>query len=509
MDFPVSRQNISLLATSNFIIPTTSETSPQSVETSEINQAIHLIQSNQPDQAFSILKSLADGNNSDVQNLLGDMYFCGIGTEQNFLAAAEYYEKAAGNSNASSSNNLGYAFQYGLKEGQKLGSNPHEAMTHYIQALITTARANRQNTDFVERILQNLMTKQEFAVEIYDSNEHMTPHSYFLQISGSYEFSNTPDLLTAFAIIKNACLLKGGKPAAADVQALNELQGKILTSAQQDLKNGHYLDAYKKLFFLAKDSDVTEANQSTALRFLGKMYCQGLGVTQDIKQAINYLNLPAKQGDAKACFLLGEIYSADTKHLDYEEANFWQQKAETLDIKKNTDLNLTLIMDSLIQHLKDPENTQYATAINDFISSQDVPGKGHYLIGQLYLNNDHGIPTDPKNAEAYFIFSAKMHSYPDASVALQNCREQAKAQRIEQKTPEKNQPQEKITVQQNEQNEPETPQSDHEWEEKFSAFSEGASGFMSAIGDFFNPDPNKKWKTPFFTHPTFEAHNDL
>jgi len=328
------------------------QSSAQLREAEQVCLAVSLMAENRYGAAVPILKELAEeSNNSDAQNLLGDLYFCGIGVdEQNFSEATKYYEQAAQNGDASSSNNLGYAVQYGLKDTQKFEPKPHEAMTHYMQALVTTGRANNENNDFIEGILQNLMKKIEFTVNIYDSGEHLTPHSYFLQIAGEYEYRHAPDLLTAFAIVKNAYLLKGGKLGFFEVQALNELQGKILASAKDDFKNRHYPQVYKKLFFLAKDSHVTKENQATALRLLGKMYCQGLGVAQDIKQAINYLNVPAKQGDKQACFLLGEIYSSDTEHFDYEEAMYWYQQAGAED--KIEPLKLK-IYESAMQNLID------------------------------------------------------------------------------------------------------------------------------------------------------------
>jgi len=320
-------------------------------EAEQICQVVSFMASNNYDDAVPILKELEKNNNFDAQNLLGDLNFCGIGTDQDFSKAINYYEQAAQNGDASSSNNLGYAVQYGLKNDQKFEPKPHEAMRHYLQAFITAGRANNENTDFVEGILQNLTKKEEFAVNIYDSGEHMTPHSYFLQMAGSYELSNTPDLLTAFAIIKNACLLKGGQPDPSDLQALNELQENILASVKDDFKNHHYPKAYKKLFFLAKDTQVTKENQATAMRLLGKMYCQGLGVAQHIKQAINFLNVPAKQGDKPACYLLGEIYSADTEHFDYEMAMHWYELAGAEGLKKIEPLQLK-VYESVLNDLK-------------------------------------------------------------------------------------------------------------------------------------------------------------
>lgn len=329
---------------------------PEATEPELLWRAVSFMVSNNYVDAVPILEELAKNNNSDAQNLLGDLNFCGIGTAvQDFSKATKYYEQAANNGDASSSNNLGYAVQYGLRDDQKFEPKPHEAMTHYLQALITKARANNENTDFLEGILHNLINKEEFAVNIYDSGEHITPHSYFLQMAGSYEFSNTPDLLTAFAIIKNACLLKGGQAAPSDIQALNELQKKILASAKHDLRNQQYPNAYKKLFFLAKDSQATKENQATALRLLGKMYCQGLGVAQHIKQAINFLNVPAKQGDKPACYLLEEIYSADTEHVDYEIAMHWYELAGAEGLKKIEPLQLK-VCESVLNDLETEKN---------------------------------------------------------------------------------------------------------------------------------------------------------
>lgn len=52
-------------------------------------------------------------NNSDIKNILGDLYFYGYGTTQNYDLAIGYYQEAADKNHIIALNNLGYLYQYG------------------------------------------------------------------------------------------------------------------------------------------------------------------------------------------------------------------------------------------------------------------------------------------------------------------------------------------------------------------------------------------------------------
>jgi len=83
---------------------------------------------------------------------------------------------------------------------------------------------------------------------------------------------------------------------------------------------------YKQAFnWLTK---AAEQGNAEAQLYLAVMYYQGQGVTQDYKQTFNWLTKAAEQGNAEAQSSLGEIYAkGQGVAQDYKKAFIWYKKA--------------------------------------------------------------------------------------------------------------------------------------------------------------------------------------
>eukprot|EP00977_Amphora_coffeiformis_P015231 scaffold4457_cov169-Amphora_coffeaeformis.AAC.8 len=76
------------------------------------------------------------------------------------------------------------------------------------------------------------------------------------------------------------------------------------------------------------EKSATQVN-SVGQRWLGNLYCAGLGVQEDYKTAAFWLNKAAGQDDVKAKLSLGMFYLEDSGFRDYEKAAQWLENASS------------------------------------------------------------------------------------------------------------------------------------------------------------------------------------
>ncbi len=93
--------------------------------------------------------------------------------------------------------------------------------------------------------------------------------------------------------------------------------------ALQAYKNGDYSDAYTQLKTHA------EQGHSDAQYYLGSMYHEGKGVTQDDARAVYWFRAAANQGNARAQFSLGNAYKngRGMEQDDWMALNWWKRSA--------------------------------------------------------------------------------------------------------------------------------------------------------------------------------------
>ena len=83
------------------------------------------------------------------------------------------------------------------------------------------------------------------------------------------------------------------------------------TIAAADFQKG--VEAYNKEDYataLREWKPLAESGKAAAQRYLGLLYAQGLGVTQDNSQAFTWFSRAAEQGDAAAQHNVGVMYQA-------------------------------------------------------------------------------------------------------------------------------------------------------------------------------------------------------
>jgi len=101
-----------------------------------------------------------------------------------------------------------------------------------------------------------------------------------------------------------------------------------IETAHADYLAENYLAAYTEYLKLAKssDGDDTEAQYNLAM-----MYSKGIGVTQDLEQAVYWYRKAAEQKHAEAQLILAVIYTQGLKRIgvtqDLKKAVYWARKA--------------------------------------------------------------------------------------------------------------------------------------------------------------------------------------
>jgi len=151
------------------------------------------------------------------------------------------------------------------------------------------------------------------------------------------------------------------------------------------------------------DNCLTEAEQgqAEAQYILGYMYSEGLGATQDYKEAANWYRKAAEQGHAKAQFNLGLMYSeGQGVTTDYKEAANWYRKAAEQGIAEAQSI-LGLMYSrgqGVTQDYKEAVKRYSKAAEQGFADAQNN-------LGAMY-SQGQGVTQDYKSAHMWYSISA-------------------------------------------------------------------------------------------------------
>lgn len=144
-----------------------------------------------------------------------------------------------------------------------------------------------------------------------------------------------------------ALLMAAGAAAAAD-----------LASAKRAYDRKDYASAFKQLLPMAKQGN------AKAEFMLARMYLMGQGVLKDRSEAMKLFNASAVQGNADAQFFLGSLY--------------------------------------LLPHVNIAEGLKW-TRLSAEQGNQDA----QLLLGKAYMDGNSGVPRDPVKADMWLRLAAK------------------------------------------------------------------------------------------------------
>ena len=323
-----------------------------------------------------------------VQYRIGKMFCYGLGTEQDYEKAFEWFERSAKQKNKFAQFSLANLYYYGSGVEKDLS-----------QAFLWYQRSSSQGQPYAAYSIAQMYRYGEYVTKDND-----TAQRYYQQALSAFLKIESDDMANDDLFYKLGQMFKLGLGTDSDVTKAIEY---FRCSAEMNNKNG--LFEYGKALLIGEhipqntDSAVkllekaVKLKNSNAKRFLSLEYISGEHLEQDIEKGIALLTECADSGDVIASYRLGKIYlqgeimsqnldkaekylllAADNEYTQYALAKLYLQE-EKYDIQK---------------------------AVNYFENCADKNHLASYQLGRIYLFGAAGLTKDKGQAVEWFTKSA-------------------------------------------------------------------------------------------------------
>ena len=323
-----------------------------------------------------------------VQYRIGKMFCYGLGTEQNYQKAFEWFERSAKQKNKFAQFSLANLYYYGNGVEKDLS-----------QAFLWYQKSSAQGQPYAAYSIAQMYRYGEYVTKDND-----TAQRYYKQALSGFLKIESDDMANDDLFYKLGQMFKFGLGTDSDVTKAIEY---FRRSAEMNNKNG--LFEYGKALLIGEhipqDTDsalkilekAVKLKNSNAKRFLALEYISGEHLEQDFEKGIALLTECADSGDVIACYRLGKIYlESEIMPQNLDKAEKYLLLAE------------------------DNEYTQYALAklylqegkydiqkaVNFF---ENCAAKNHwasYQLGRIYLFGAAGLTKDKEQAIEWFTKSA-------------------------------------------------------------------------------------------------------
>lgn len=227
---------------------------------------------------------------------IGKMHCYGLGTQQDYEKAFEWFLKSAQEGNKFSQYSLANLYYY----GNGAEKNLKEAFGWYM-------RSAKQGQPYASYAVAQMYSKGEYV-----EHDEKTAQEYYNQALSGFLKLEADGQADDNLFYKIGAMYKNGLGTEAD---MNKAIGYFKRSAELNNKNGLY--EYGKALLLG-DKDIPKAmdclekairlGNLNAKRFLALEYISGEHIEQDIDKGIEMLTECADFSDPLSCFLLGRIY---------------------------------------------------------------------------------------------------------------------------------------------------------------------------------------------------------
>ena len=323
-----------------------------------------------------------------VQYRIGKMFCYGLGTEQDYEKAFEWFERSAKQKNKFAQFSLANLYYYGSGIEKDLS-----------QAFLWYQRASSQGQPYAAYSIAQMYRYGEYVTKDND-----TAQIYYKQALSGFLKIESDDMANDDLFYKLGQMFKLGLGTNSDVTKAIEY---FRRSAEMNNKNG--LFEYGKALLIGEhipqntDSAVkllekaVKLKNSNAKRFLALEYISGEHLEQDIEKGIALLTECADSGDVIACYRLGKIYlhgeivpqnlvkaekylllATDNEYAQYDLAKLYLQE-EKYDIQK---------------------------ALDYFENCADKNHWASYQLGRIYLFGAVELTKDEEQAIEWFTKSA-------------------------------------------------------------------------------------------------------
>ena len=323
-----------------------------------------------------------------VQYRIGKMFCYGLGTEQDYEKAFEWFERSAKQKNKFAQFSLANLYYYGSGVEKDLS-----------QAFLWYQRSSSQGQPYAAYSIAQMYRYGEYVTKDND-----TAQRYYKQALSGFLKIESDDMANDDLFYKLGQMFKFGLGTDSDVTKAIEY---FRRSAEMNNKNGFF--EYGKALLTGEhipqdtDSAVKLLEKAVKLkninskRFLALEYISGEHLEQDIEKGIALLTECADSGDVIASYRLGKIY------LQGEIMPQNLDKAERYLLLATDNEYVQYALAKL--HLQE-EKYDIQKAVNYF---ENCAAKNHwasYQLGRIYLFGAEGFTKDKEQAIEWFTKSA-------------------------------------------------------------------------------------------------------
>ena len=323
-----------------------------------------------------------------VQYRIGKMFCYGLGTEQDYEKAFEWFERSAKQKNKFAQFSLANLYYYGSGVEKDLS-----------QAFLWYQRSSSQGQPYAAYSIAQMYRYGEYVTKDND-----TAQRYYQQaLSGFLKIEND-DMANDDLFYKLGQMFKLGLGTDSDVTKAIEY---FKRSAEMNNKNGFF--EYGKALLIGEhipqDTDsavkllekAVKLKNSNAKRFLALEYISGEHLEQDIEKGIALLTECADSGDVIASYRLGKIYlQGEIMPQNLDKAERYLLLVEDNEYTQYALAKLYL----------QEEKYEIQKAVNYFGRSADKNHWASYQLGRIYLFGAKDIERDKEQAIEWFTKSA-------------------------------------------------------------------------------------------------------
>lgn len=323
-----------------------------------------------------------------VQYRIGKMFCYGLGTEQDYEKAFEWFERSAKQKNKFAQFSLANLYYYGSGVEKDLS-----------QAFLWYQRSSSQGQPYAAYYIAQMYRYGEYVTKDND-----TAQRYYQQALSGFLKIESDDMADDDLFYKLGQMFKLGLGTDSDVTKAIEY---FRRSAEMNNKNG--LFEYGKALLIGEhipqntDSAVkllekaVKLKNSNAKRFLALEYISGEHLEQDIEKGIALLTECADSGDVIACYRLGKIYlQGEIMSQNLDKAEKYLLLAEDSEYAQYALAKLYL----------QEEKYDIQKAVNYFENCADKNHWASYQLGRIYLFGAEGFTKDKEQAIEWFTKSA-------------------------------------------------------------------------------------------------------
>ena len=323
-----------------------------------------------------------------IQYRIGKMFCYGLGTEQDYEKAFEWFERSAKQKNKFAQFSLANLYYYGNGVEKDLS-----------QAFLWYQRSSSQGQPYAAYYIAQMYRYGEYVTKDND-----TAQRYYKQALSGFLKIESDDMADDDLFYKLGQMFNLGLGTDSDVTKAIEY---FRRSAEMNNKNG--LFEYGKALLIGEhipqntDSAVkllekaVKLKNSNAKRFLALEYISGEHLEQDIEKGIALLTECADSGDVIACYRLGKIYlQGEIMPQNLDKAEKYLLLAEDSEYTQYALAKLYL----------QEEKYDIQKAVNYFENCADKNHWASYQLGRIYLFGAEGFTKDKEQAIEWFTKSA-------------------------------------------------------------------------------------------------------